>query len=205
MPKSRTNISAEQIDAILPQTQCEECGYKGCLPYANAIVSKAASLDLCKPGGITTLKELGELCQEDINAAIPKVQQRTQIKQLAIIDEDLCIGCTKCIKACPVDAIVGAKKLMHTVIENECTGCELCVAPCPMDCIEMVDAADQTLHSDQYRARYQARQNRLAKQAEKAQTKAAVIRDNSQTAAIDAKKAYINAALKRVRQKLDSN
>ena len=128
----------EQIDAILPQTQCGQCGYPGCRPYAEAIASDEAEINQCPPGGEDGIMALAELLGRDPLPLNPENGQAEDTKTLAVIDEDRCIGCTLCIQACPVDAIVGANKQMHTVIEAECTGCELCVAPCPVDCIDMV-------------------------------------------------------------------
>ncbi len=128
----------EQIDAILPQTQCGQCGYPGCRPYAEAIASDAAEINQCPPGGEDGIIALAELLGRDPLPLNPDNGVADDVKTLAVIDEDRCIGCTLCIQACPLDAIVGANKLMHTVIEAECTGCELCVPPCPVDCIDMV-------------------------------------------------------------------
>lgn len=124
----------DQIDALLPQTQCGQCSYPGCRPYAEAIAAGEADINRCPPGGEATVRALADLLDRD-----PKpLQEEEQEKAVAVIDENICIGCTLCIQACPVDAILGAAKQMHTVIEEECTGCELCVEPCPVDCIEMV-------------------------------------------------------------------
>ena len=122
----------DQVNDLLPQTQCAQCGYPGCRPYAAAIVDESAPINLCPPGGEVTVRRLAELLGRP---ALPLAEQIEPA--LAIIDESLCIGCTHCRSACPVDAIVGAHQLMHTVIATECTGCELCVAPCPVDCITM--------------------------------------------------------------------
>jgi electron transport complex protein RnfB len=123
----------ERIDAILPQTQCGQCGYPGCRPYAEAI-AEGDAINKCPPGGEATIEALAELLGRD---AAP-LDGEAQEKRVAFIREDECIGCTKCIQACPVDAILGAAKLMHTVIAEECTGCDLCVEPCPVDCIDML-------------------------------------------------------------------
>ncbi len=128
----------DQIDAILPQTQCGQCSYPGCRPYAEAIAHGEAEINQCPPGGEAGVIALADLLGREpmpINPENGVAQEETLV---AIIDEDVCIGCTKCIQACPVDAILGAAKQMHTVIEAECTGCELCVEPCPVDCIDMV-------------------------------------------------------------------
>ena len=122
----------ERINALLPQTQCAQCGYPGCRPYASAIVDNTAAINLCPPGGEETVRRLAELLGRDI---VPLVE--STVPSVAVIDEALCIGCTHCRSACPVDAILGAHHLLHSVIESECTGCELCVAPCPVDCISM--------------------------------------------------------------------
>ena len=134
--KVEGNPVSEQIDKILPQTQCGQCGYPGCKPYADALAAGEADVNLCVPGGtevMILISEITGLEPKEMDAADDIVK----IKETAFIDEDICIGCVLCIKACPVDAILGATKLMHTVIQSECTGCELCVPVCPVDCIEM--------------------------------------------------------------------
>lgn len=128
----------DKIDAILPQTQCGQCSYPGCRPYAEAIANDEAPINQCPPGGEDGVVALAELLGRDPLPLNPDNGAADDTAYLAVIDEDRCIGCTLCIQACPVDAIVGANKLMHTVIESECTGCELCVEPCPVDCIDMV-------------------------------------------------------------------
>ncbi|SMY35749.1 Electron transport complex protein rnfB [Photobacterium malacitanum] len=125
----------EQIDAILPQTQCGQCGFPGCRPYAEAIAN-GEIINKCPPGGQATIEKLADLMGVDVPQASDEVTN--SIKKVAFIHEDMCIGCTKCIQACPVDAIVGGTKAIHTVIKDECTGCDLCVSPCPTDCIEMI-------------------------------------------------------------------
>ncbi|MFO8153739.1 electron transport complex subunit RsxB [Thioalkalivibrio sp.] len=125
---------ADQVDNLLPQTQCGQCSYPGCRPYAEAIAAGEADINRCPPGGEATVLALADLLGRD-----PKpLEVEEKEKAVAVIDEQTCIGCTLCIQACPVDAIVGAAKQMHTVIESECTGCELCLEPCPVDCIDMV-------------------------------------------------------------------
>jgi electron transport complex protein RnfB len=128
----------DKIDALLPQTQCGQCTYAGCRPYAEAIAKGEADINQCPPGGETTIMALANLLGRDPKALNPEHGEE-QPARVAVIDEQLCIGCTLCIQACPVDAILGAAKQMHTIIESECTGCDLCVAPCPVECIHMVE------------------------------------------------------------------
>ncbi|HOX71222.1 MAG: RnfABCDGE type electron transport complex subunit B [Dokdonella sp.] len=158
-----------KIDCLLPQTQCTRCGYPACRPYAEAIASGAADIDQCPPGGQAGVDALAALlgrASKPLNAAFGIESNPT----VAVIDENVCIGCTKCIQACPVDAIVGSAKRMHTIIATECTGCELCIPPCPVDCIVMVatsamplmraEILDRAIHS---RQRFEARNRRLAR------------------------------------------
>jgi electron transport complex protein RnfB len=130
----------EQIDSVLPQTQCGQCGYAGCRPYAEAIAAGEAEINLCPPGGQNGIAALAELLGRDPKSLDP-ASGMEKPKMAAVIDEQQCIGCTLCIQACPVDAIIGAAKHMHTVIKQECTGCELCLAPCPVNCIQMIPFA----------------------------------------------------------------
>lgn len=125
------------VDKFLPQTQCGKCGYPGCRPYAEAIVTGKAEINQCPPGGSNTILQLARLLGTRVIPLNPEFGKESP-KKVAYIDEEICIGCVKCIQACPVDAIIGAPKQMHTVIKQECTGCELCVEPCPVDCIDMV-------------------------------------------------------------------
>ncbi len=126
----------EDILSALPQTQCGKCNYSGCRPYAEAIVRGEADINQCPPGGTETIKALANLLGRKVKPLNPENGMEKE-KHIALIDETLCIGCVKCIKACPVDAILGAAKQMHSVLTKECTGCELCIAPCPMNCISM--------------------------------------------------------------------
>ena len=137
--KFRVNADpvVEQIDAILPQTQCAQCNYPGCRPYAEAIAAGEAPINQCPPGGEEGIRALADLLGVE---AVPLNPENgvEKLPTVVLIDEETCIGCTLCIQACPVDAIVGAPKLMHTVIAAECTGCDLCLPPCPVDCIEII-------------------------------------------------------------------
>ncbi len=137
LPPGENDLS-EQVNALLPQTQCAQCGFPGCRPYAQAIVNEQAALNLCPPGGMDTVQKLADLLGRD---ALPLEQPAPVGRVVALIDETLCIGCMHCRNACPVDAISGAHLFMHTVIESECTGCELCIAPCPVDCISLRQVA----------------------------------------------------------------
>ena len=167
---SEVSALAQRIDALLPQTQCTKCGYAGCRPYADAIASGQASYNQCPPGGAEGVERLARLLGRPVIPLNPE-NGVERPRPRAVIDESLCIGCTLCIQACPVDAIVGAAKLMHTVIEERCTGCDLCVPPCPVDCIDMApvtgdrtgwDAWSQT-QADQARVHFEAHQARLDK------------------------------------------
>jgi electron transport complex protein RnfB len=133
LPPGQSDL-AERLNELLPQTQCAQCGYPGCRPYATAIVESDAPINLCPPGGDATVLKLAELLGRD---PLPLATASSAGRAVAVIDEDACIGCTHCRSACPVDAIVGAHQRMHTVIRDECTGCELCIAPCPVDCISL--------------------------------------------------------------------
>lgn len=157
---------AERINRLLPQTQCTKCGFDGCAPYARAIAEDAAPINRCPPGGEAGIAALAQLLNQPILALDTECGLHVPL-QVAVIDEQYCIGCTLCIQACPVDAILGASKVMHTVLSDDCTGCDLCVAPCPVDCIEMVNvepAREWTRNdADQARARYARRQLRVNK------------------------------------------
>jgi Na+-translocating ferredoxin:NAD+ oxidoreductase subunit B len=132
---------ADRVEALLPQTQCGQCTFPGCRPYAEAIVRGEADINQCPPGGEATIRALADLLDREPKPLNPD-NGAEKPRVLALIDEPRCIGCTLCIQACPVDAIVGAPKQMHTVIAAECTGCELCLPPCPVDCIDLVSAED---------------------------------------------------------------
>jgi electron transport complex protein RnfB len=143
--KPRAGVRERMIEAVndvLPQTQCGRCTFSGCKPYATALIDGQADVNHCPPGGNATARALADLLNRPYKPVDPKVGVTPAQPVVAWIDEPACIGCTKCIQACPVDAIVGASKFMHTVIAEACTGCELCIPPCPVDCIELRPAGD---------------------------------------------------------------
>ncbi|MEH6460517.1 RnfABCDGE type electron transport complex subunit B [Chitinimonas sp. JJ19] len=193
----------ERIDAVLPQTQCTQCGYPDCHRYAEAIAAGEAGIDQCPPGGEEGVALLAGLTGRPLVPLNP-VHGETKPFALALIDETHCIGCTLCIQACPVDAILGAAKLMHTVLVDECTGCELCIAPCPVDCISMVPAMRPTAavareaQAVQWRARHRFHLARVARdkreRADRLAAKALAKRDDPHFADA-AKQAKIAAAL----------
>jgi electron transport complex protein RnfB len=197
------NVSlADRIDALLPQTQCQRCGHAGCRPYAEAIAEGRADINQCPPGGEATIQELATLLDREPLALDPAVGTAQEL-HVAVIDESACIGCTLCIRACPVDAIIGAAKRMHTVLTELCTGCELCLPPCPVDCITMSSAPftwDEA-RAASARQRYDARLERLAgrrkNRAEPADTNPLIDLPNSKQEL----QAQIQAAIARTRAK----
>ena len=159
----------EKINSILPQTQCGKCDYSGCKPYANAIVEGKADINQCPPGGKTGILKIAHLLKVEYKP-LNENHGVSKPREIAIIEEDKCIGCTLCILACPVDAILGASKSMHTVISEECTGCELCIEPCPVDCIKMEppDTEDNESIKDKRssiaRSRYEFKEQRILRE-----------------------------------------
>ena len=215
---------ADRIEDLLPQTQCTKCGYPACRPYAEAIAAGSASYNQCPPGGTEGVARIAALLGKPVIPINP-VHGLERERPVAVIDESACIGCTLCIQACPVDAIVGAAKQMHTVIAALCTGCDLCVPPCPVDCIDMQAAtpgrtgwaAWSQADADAARARHDARTSRLqrekqendARLAAKAIAKLAEVdASNAQTDAERAekerKRAIIQAAIERSRQQKEA-
>ena len=152
----------EKIDAILPQTQCGQCGFPGCKPYAQAIAKGGAEINQCPPGGEEGIRKLADLLGKEFKP-LSEEHGVEKPKAVAVIEEDKCIGCTLCIQACPVDAIVGAAKQMHTIVGGLCTGCELCIPPCPVDCISLVPVA-RLPDPDLSRGRHAFRAFRLARE-----------------------------------------
>lgn len=191
------NIPVTVVEATLPQTQCGECGYAGCTPYAEAMLAGAETINKCPPGGLNTLNALAEIFNIDPTPFVAEVSANTRTASLAVIREADCIGCTKCISACPVDAIIGSGKLMHTIVSQECTGCELCVEPCPVDCIDLIELPQAQFVRNKAQARFNARNKRLNSQKAQAQQK----HKQAETIATTAKQDYIKAALARVQQK----
>jgi electron transport complex protein RnfB len=210
---------ADQIEDLLPQTQCTKCGYPACRPYAEAIAEGSASYNQCPPGGVEGVKRLANLLGRPVIPLNP-VHGFERARPVAVIDENACIGCTLCIQACPVDAIVGAAKLMHTVIPALCTGCDLCVPPCPVDCITMLPVtADKTgwaawsqEQADAARKRHDSRTLRLQREktendARLAAKAAAKLKELDNELALSAeektekerKRAIIQAAIERAR------
>lgn len=192
------SFTPQQVNALLPQTQCRECSYAGCEPYAVAIATQQERIDRCPPGGIATLKKLADLTGQDATPYLADMQAKARPPQVAIIREAECIGCTKCIQACPVDAIIGSAKHMHSVFSKECTGCGLCIPACPVDCIDL-----QVLTQAQYdvnvaKQRYENRQVRLTKEK---QTKFASRVATKEEQALADKRAAIQAAVARAKQK----
>ncbi|MGH8372966.1 MAG: RnfABCDGE type electron transport complex subunit B [Gammaproteobacteria bacterium] len=200
----------DKIDALLPQTQCQRCGYPDCRAYAEAIAADETDINRCPPGGSNTIHALSELTHRDNKPLDPEVGL-FQPGTVAFIDEPLCIGCTKCIQACPVDAIVGAAKQMHTIIESLCTGCELCIPPCPVDCIQMQPSrnaaesiaipATEKARADFFRARYRTRGARLELNKFERQLRRKEPRTANQGELIARRKTEIAAAVARVRAK----
>jgi Na+-translocating ferredoxin:NAD+ oxidoreductase subunit B len=214
------DLLAERIDVALPQTQCTRCGYADCRSYAQAVASGEASINQCPPGGAEGIARLAAITGQDVIALNP-THGAEGPRKLMFIDEDWCIGCTLCIKACPVDCIVGAPKLMHTIIEDLCTGCELCLPACPVDCIAVVDAtpgrsgwqAWRDDDADRARSRYAAHRVRTQRDAQendarlaaKAKSKLADLSAAStitDAAALERKRVAIEAAMARARAKV---
>ncbi len=216
MPTTEDDL-ARLIDAALPQTQCTRCGYPDCAAYAKAVSRGEAGINQCPPGGAEGIERLAALTGRPALPLDPGHGAEGPLR-LAVIDEAWCIGCTLCIKACPVDCIVGAPKVMHTVVSGQCTGCELCIPACPVDCISLVEASDgrtgwsawSAAQAAQARDRYAFRHVRLdqaargndARLAAKAEAKLADLPSHSQhtdPATLERKRAVIEAALARAR------
>ncbi len=196
----------QRIDALLPQTQCTKCGYPACRPYAEAIARGEADINQCPPGGDAAIRGLAGLLGREVRPLNPR-NGIEQPRRVALIDEARCIGCTLCIQACPVDAIVGAPKLMHTVVTELCSGCDLCVLPCPVDCIDMVPAtpADATwdqARADAARERFERRASRQERERrERAERLAARSLRAKEDPDAEKKRVIIQAAIERARER----
>jgi electron transport complex protein RnfB len=227
---TETKTLADRVEDLLPQTQCTKCGYPACRPYAEAVASGAANYNQCPPGGAEGIARLAALLGKPV-IPLNSANGVERPRPLAVIDEQVCIGCTLCMQACPVDAIVGAPKQMHTVIAELCTGCDLCVPPCPVDCIALPPVTGEATgwdawseaQADAARTRHDRREARLAREREAAEARAAARRAGSaataqvtETTVADAatpsaaptaddaeakKRAIIQAALERARKK----
>lgn len=204
-PADRRIAMVDAIEALLPQTQCGKCKHPGCRPYAEAI-AHGESINHCVPGGQDTIDALADLLGDPPLSLDPAYGHTPANRQVAVIREGECIGCTKCIQACPVDAIVGAAKFTHTVIRSECTGCDLCIAPCPVDCIDLVDLPEPLLtrptdreeQARHQKARFTFRNTRLAREkAARHARKETASTTAVETATTDSKSRIIAAALLR--------
>jgi electron transport complex protein RnfB len=206
--------TVDEIDQLLPQTQCGLCEYDGCRPYAEAMINSGEAINRCPPGGVETLVKLGEALGINPSPYIEEVQDKAKPDAIVSIREDECIGCTKCIQACPTDAILGAAKLMHTIITDACTGCELCIEPCPVDCIDIIELPirseeDKQTYATQWRNRYNQRNERLVRLKELAKNKhqrAKLLPSSEGKAeAINARKSAILEAVARAKAKRNNN
>jgi electron transport complex protein RnfB len=214
-----------QIDAVLPQTQCTQCDFDGCRPYAEAIVSGEAEINQCPPGGQNGVNALAEILGRE---ALPlnEAHGETKPRRVAVVDEKVCIGCTLCIQACPVDAFVGSSKVMTQVIAKECTGCDLCLPVCPVDCIDMVepeliDKSDNTQQKeaindkqererairDNWRNRFEFHQSRIERNKRERDEllKSKMIALKEKMAKDKAQKEKINAAMQRIKNAKEKN
>ncbi|HJV59515.1 MAG TPA: electron transport complex subunit RsxB [Albitalea sp.] len=218
-PSPDVSAAVDAVDAVLPQTQCTRCGYPRCRDYARAIVEEQAPINQCPPGGAEGIRRLSRVTGRAVIPLNPSHGHEGP-RRLAIIDEDWCIGCTLCLKACPVDCIIGGPKQMHTVIEDLCTGCELCIPVCPVDCISLEDVTGErtgwdawsTEAAEQARARYafhlfrterdqREHDERLAAKARAALVDLPAASRLTDPEALDSKRGILQAALSRLRDR----
>lgn len=198
----------DAIDSCLPQTQCGLCEYAGCRPYASALVNQNERIDRCLPGGIPVLIEIAALLEKNPDTYMKEMQQKAKLPSAVSIREEICIGCTKCLAVCPVDAIIGTAKMMHTVIQAVCTGCDLCIPACPVDCIDVIELAERNSlerkeWAEQSKQRYHQRLERKAqeKQRSEQQHQAAKLVKQHAQQTMSARQKMILAATARVHAK----
>ena len=200
---------ATRLDALLPQTQCRRCGFDGCRPYAEALAGGSTTLNRCPPGGLTTIAALADALAQPALPPDPTVwpedapltADQALVQTIAVIDETRCIGCYKCVLACPVDAILGAPKFLHAVIDDDCSGCDLCLPPCPVDCISLVvrpaTSTPAAAMAERWRALHERRKLRLAR--DRAQRDEARRQRRGEVLAAQAQTIDIAAAIARAR------
>ena len=198
----------EQLENVLPQTQCRDCLFDGCKPYAEAMANGEAQIDRCLPGGVETLKDLGHIMGVDPEPFEQDMLAKQKPAQVAVIREEECIGCTKCIQACPIDAIIGGPKVMTTILATDCSGCELCISPCPVDCIDLVPLPEPSSETKKanaikYKHLYENRNKRLArwKLEDREKYLAQKNQEQSRQETVDARKKFIAEAMKRTKEK----
>jgi electron transport complex protein RnfB len=194
---------SNKINNVLPQTQCQLCDYPSCRDYANGIANNETTIDKCHPGGVNVLKKISAITKTPYEEYLPDVKNRHKPPSTVIIDEEICIGCTKCIQACPVDAIIGAPKKMHSIITQQCSGCDLCIPVCPVDCI-ITSKSDQLPNRDFLKSKYDAKNIRLenVEMQKKNKHDSNKLDDSSgdKNKTLEARKLAIAAALNRKKQ-----
>jgi Na+-translocating ferredoxin:NAD+ oxidoreductase subunit B len=198
-----TKEISNQIDSILPQTQCQMCEFPSCKDYANAIAENKAKINKCHPGGANVLTAIAKITKQNPDDYITTVTAQYKSPSKVIIDESICIGCTKCITACPVDAIIGGAKKMHTVLPTECTGCDLCIPACPVDCIYPQQLQNISYNPKHAKSRYIAKQNNITniEQITRATHLKNKLNTDENGLTVAARKAVIKQALNRAQNK----
>lgn len=192
---------SKKIDAILPQTQCQMCEFPSCKDYADAIAEDKAPIHKCHPGGVEVLQAIAAITSQSPTEHVKTVQTQYKGPSTVVIDEDICIGCTKCITACPTNAIIGAAKKMHTVLPTECTGCDLCIPACPVDCIYPHDLTRATYNKEHARARYQDKKDKIAASEQQERTAHLKNKLSSGSETVSARQAAIKEMLQRAKNK----